>query len=57
MDNIVSIKIYGAMAEVLTRVDPGQYEKYVIMEKGKKLLYVHLKKTLYGTLRVSLLIW
>ena len=35
MDSIVNILIYGEMVELLTRVDPSQYEKHVIMKKGK----------------------
>ena len=42
MDNIVNIWIDGAMVELLTRVDPSQYEKHVIMKKGKKFFYVRL---------------
>ena len=57
MDDIVNIKIYGAVTELLTRVYPGQYEKYAVMEKGKKLFYVRLKKALYGTLKAALLLW
>ena len=49
MDDIVNMQIDGEMSELITRVDTGQYEKYVITEKGKKILYVRLKKALYGT--------
>ena len=42
MDSIVNIWIDGAMVELLTRVDPSQYEKHVIMKKGKKFFYVRL---------------
>ena len=49
MDDIVNMQIDGEMSEMITRVDTGQYEKYVITEKGKKILYVRLKKALYGT--------
>ena len=45
------------MAELLTRVDPVQYKKHVVMKKGKKVLYVHLNKSLYGTLNAELLFW
>ena len=27
------------------------------MDKGKKVLYVRLKKALYGTLKAALLLW
>ena len=42
---------------LITRVDPGQYSKHVVMDKGKKVLYVRLKKALYGTLKAALLLW
>ena len=45
------------MAELLTRVGPKLYRPYVSDERGKKVLYVQLKKALYGTLRAALLFW
>ena len=57
MDNIVSMRIDGAMTELLTRVDPGKYEKHFVTEKRKKVLCVHLKKALYGTPKTALLFW
>ena len=42
MYNIVNIWIDGAMVKFLTRVDPGQYEKHVILKKRKEFFYVHL---------------
>ena len=57
IDAIVNMQIDGAMAELLTRVYPVQYSKHVIVDKRDKLLYVRLKKALYGTLKVALLFW
>ena len=57
MDDIVHMKLEGKMAELLVKVDPKMYRKYVQMEKGKTVLYVELKKALYGTLKVALLFW
>ena len=45
------------MAELLTRLYLGQYEKHAIMDKWKKVLYVRLKKSLYGTLKAAPLVW
>ena len=39
------------------RVDPYQYKKYVLMDKGKRVLYVRLNKALCGTLKEALLFW
>ena len=55
MDDIVNMQIYGAMAQLLMWVDPGQYEKHVAMEKRKKVFYVRMNKALYGTLKEALL--
>jgi hypothetical protein len=33
------------------------YRKHIQIEKGKQVLYVELKKALYGTLRAALLFW
>ena len=55
MDDIVNMQIDGEMSELITWVDPGQYTNHIVMEKGNKLLYVYLKKALYGTLKAALL--
>ena len=57
MDKLVHVKLEGQMDELLVRLDPKLYRKYVQLEKGKLVLYVELKKALYGTLRASLLFW
>ena len=57
MDKLVHMRLDGKMAELLVRVDPDLYEKYIVYENGKPVLYVVLKKALYGTLRAALLFW
>ena len=57
MVNIVNMRIDKSMAELLTRLYLGQYEKHAIMDKWKKVLYVRLKKSLYGTLKAAPLVW
>jgi hypothetical protein len=57
MDELVHMKLEGKMAELLVKIDPKLYRKYVQIEKGKQILYVELKKALYGTLRAALLFW
>ena len=57
MDKLVHVKLEGQMDELLVRLDPKLYRKYVQLEKGKSVLYVEHKKALYGTLRASLLFW
>ena len=45
------------MANLLTKVDKKEYEKFVIEEGGKPVIYVRLKKAIYVTLNASLLFW
>ena len=42
------------MVELLVKLAPKLFSKYIINEKGKSILDVELKKALYGTLRVVL---
>jgi hypothetical protein len=53
----VHVKLEGTMAELLVRLDPKLYRKYVKMEHGKSVLYVELLKALHGTLKAALLFW
>jgi hypothetical protein len=57
MDETVHMKMEGKMAELLVRIDPKLYRKHVQLENGKQVLYVELKKALYGTLKAALLFW
>jgi len=55
--DIVDIKLEGTMAEILTKLDPKLYRKYVITENNKSMLYVRLKRVIYVTIYASLLFW
>ena len=57
MEDVVHMKLEGKMAELLVRIDPKLYRKHVQMQGGKQVLYVELKKALYGTFKVALLFW
>lgn len=50
MDELVHVRLTGTMAELLAQLDPTLYRKHITIEKGKQVLYVELKKALYGTL-------
>ena len=39
----VHMKLEGKMAELLTKLNPKLYQKYVTNEKRKTVLYVELK--------------
>jgi hypothetical protein len=57
MDDVVHMKLEGKMVELLVKIDPKMYRKHVQLEKGKTVLYVELRKALYGTLKAALLFW
>jgi hypothetical protein len=57
MDDTVYMKLEGKMVELLVRIDPDRYECHVRIINGKPVLYVRLKKALYGTLKAALLFW
>jgi len=57
MDKEVHMCLTGKMAELLVRVKPELYRKYVEDHNGKKVLYVRLRKALYGCLKSGQLFW
>ena len=57
MEDTVYLRIDGAMAEMLVQLDPEMYGKFVVIENGKTVLYLLLKKALYGTLKAALLFY
>jgi hypothetical protein len=57
IDEVVYVRFEGEIAEMLVRMDPKLYRKYIRDENGKAVLYVELLKALYGTLRSTLLFW
>jgi hypothetical protein len=57
MKGKVVMKLEGVMAEVILKIDPKQYTKFVAKENGKDIIYVILKKALYSTVQAALLFW
>ena len=55
MKGKVVMKLEGVMAEVILKIDPKKYKRHVTKERGKDIIYVILKKALYGTLQAALL--
>jgi len=53
----VHVKLEGKVAKLLAKIDPKAYDNFIHMENGKKVLYVKLRKALYGTLQAALLFW
>ena len=58
MEDQVHMLLEGTIAELIIKLDPSMYRKYIWhSQKGKLMLYVQLKKALYGTLQAVLLFW
>ena len=57
MDEVVHVKLKGKMVDLLVKIKPKLYRKYVLIKKGKPILYIELKKALYRTLQAALLFW
>ena len=57
IDELINVKFERVLAEMLVRVDPQLYSKYILEEKGNRVIYVKLTKALYGTLQAALLFW
>jgi len=56
MEEEVHMLLEGKIAELIVKLDPKLYRKYIWEnEKGKPMLYIKLKKALYGTLQAALL--
>ena len=53
----IHMKLEGKMVSILTQMDKKLYKKYTVQEKGKPVIYVRLRKALYGTIQAALLFW
>ncbi len=51
------MRINGTLAELMAKTDPKLYRKYLMDEKGKKVLYLRLQKALYGMMKSTLLFY
>ena len=56
-DETVHMKLEGTLVELLAKCVPTKYQPYLMIEKGKPVLYVELVKELYGTIRAALIFW
>lgn len=54
---MLHVHLKGLLAQLITKVDPELYTKFLIKENGKDMMYVQLAKALYGTLQVAMLFW
>jgi len=47
----------GLLAELMVKTDPKIYRKYVTIKKGRQVLYIRLRKALYGMMKSALLFY
>jgi hypothetical protein len=57
IDEVLHVRLEGPLAQLLTKVDPKLYTKFISKENGKDVMYVRLAKALYGMLQAVLLFW
>ncbi len=57
IDELIHVRLEGAMCDLLVRVDPRVYGPYVTTENEKNVIYVQLTNALYGTLQAAFLFW
>ncbi len=53
----VIMKMVGTLAELMVKTNPKMHRQYVVLEKGKSVLYLGLQKTLYGMMKSALLFY
>ena len=46
-EEYVIMKLVGTLAELMVKTNPKMYRQYVILEKGKSMLYLRPQKTLW----------
>jgi hypothetical protein len=56
-DRDVHVVLDGRMAELLAKISPEDYQKYVHQHRGQSHIYCKLNVSLYGCLKASLLFW
>ncbi len=52
----VIMKMVGTLAELMVKTNPKLYQQYVILEKGRSVLYLRLQKALYGMMKSALIL-
>jgi len=58
MEDNVHMLLEGTVAQTIIKLDPTIHRKHIWYNRhGKPMLYVQLKKALYGTLQAALLFW
>ena len=53
----VIMRMRGRLAEYMELIAPEIYPPFIILEKGKKVLYCEVQNAIYGTLKAALLFY
>ena len=53
----ITMKLKGATVDLLLQIDHALHSDKVVMEKGQKVLYVHVRKAIYGMIQSSLMFY
>ena len=53
----VTMKVRGALVDMLVELDRQTYQDFVVLENGKKVLYLWVLKAIYGLLKSVLLFY
>ena len=56
-DEKVIMRITGLLVEYLVNLIPNEYKNYITLQNQTKILYVEMKKALYGMMLSSLLFY
>ena len=57
IDEDVYVRMTGPLARLLAKIDKDKYQQFICTENGKDVIYVKLKKALYGTLQGAIQFW
>ncbi len=56
-EDYVTMKMVGTLAELMVKTNPKMYRQYIVLEKGRSVLYLQLQKALYGMMKSVLLFY
>jgi hypothetical protein len=56
-DDVVHVRLTDIMVDILLQLDHAKYAPYVVIERGRRVLYVQLDKALYGTIKAAKLFY
>ncbi len=56
-EDYVIMKMVGMLAKLMVKTNPKKYRQYIVLEKGRSVLYLQLQKALYGMMKSALLFY